>query len=652
MRTNLRHFPKMCQIKRFVSFSQNHIDRIIPLFDIDIWRRARRTYWSVIDFDPSYQKLTLHTLSVTRDGKSINRLTKTAFNLYRVETDADRLIYNGTVTASVVLKDIRVGDIIEYAYTVSGKNAYLKGSIGSFQRLQYGIPIDRFFVRLAVPNDRTYQTRLYLNAPKPSISTAGKQKVFQWAFDQRQKLDVDEDSPSWFLDYPYFQLTDKANWAEVGRWKSSLYAPPRKISSELKAAIAKIEEDAPWPEGKIDAVLKFVQGDIRYLGIEIGAGGYIPRDPSEVLARRFGDCKDKTRLMVTMLNRMGIKANVLLVNTNEHEGIDKFLPSITAFDHVIAHVKYNGKSYFLDPTKGVQLGNVNSFQQSTFGKGVDLHAKSTGMIDVQPKLHAQYAQDIIETFGFGKTTKTVTLFVETKLYGDKADTFLRWKSSDGEAAIAKNYLEHYQKTYPTIKEMEPLKYEIDKKLALVTITEHYMIPEAWQQVDDKKPGYDLEFSAEPTGLSAMPLLNKRPRNAPFAITHPVNVRHQLKFRLPENWAAHRDNVVLENMVFAFKNIAKKSGNNYSETYTYKTKKNYIAPDELQKVMRDIERSNNAWGVTFQSGDQYQSEKDRKANPLTSLELGAIIGVIAGFFILLFGVIGFIVWVSRAATHDT
>jgi hypothetical protein len=53
-------------------------------------------------------------------------------------------------------------------------------------------------------------------------------------------------------------------------------------------------------EQQVLTVLQFVQEQVRYFGIEIGSSATKPANPSVVFARRFGDCKDKSLLFVTI----------------------------------------------------------------------------------------------------------------------------------------------------------------------------------------------------------------------------------------------------------------------------------------------------------------------------------------------------------------
>lgn len=109
------------------------------------------------------------------------------------------------------------------------------------------------------------------------------------------------------------------------------------------------------PGQRMLAALRFVQGQIRYLGVEIGAGSHAPSAPAVVLQRRFGDCKDKSLLAVTMLRSLGIDAEPALVNTNARRGIAGWLATPSAFDHVIARAH----------VKGATIGSIPHARRST-----------------------------------------------------------------------------------------------------------------------------------------------------------------------------------------------------------------------------------------------------------------------------------------------
>ena len=80
-----------------------------------------------ITFDPSYETVTMHRLIVHRDGKAVDRLARQEIKVIQREERLDWHLYDGRLSAEVILEDIRVGDVLEYAYSIHGSNPIFGG---------------------------------------------------------------------------------------------------------------------------------------------------------------------------------------------------------------------------------------------------------------------------------------------------------------------------------------------------------------------------------------------------------------------------------------------------------------------------------------------------------------------------------------------
>jgi hypothetical protein len=112
------------------------------------------------------------------------------------------------------------------------------------------------------------------------------------------------------------------------------------------------------PGARVVAALRWVQEEVRYLGLEMGPGSHTPRPLSAVLRSRYGDCKDKARLLVALLKGWGIRAWPALVDSRGGDP-RKAAPSPLAFDHVIVAVEWpaaEGGLLWVDPTRTDQGG--------------------------------------------------------------------------------------------------------------------------------------------------------------------------------------------------------------------------------------------------------------------------------------------------------
>ena len=120
------------------------------------------------------------------------------------------------------------------------------------------------------------------------------------------------------------------NWNQVGAWF---------YRKSLPARTDPPPETLPEPPGAAVKASRWVQDKIRYVAVEAGEGGYVPREPALVVRRRYGDCKDKAFLLIAILAKRGIEALPILTRPLDEGSIDADFPSPIQFDHVIVAVR-------------------------------------------------------------------------------------------------------------------------------------------------------------------------------------------------------------------------------------------------------------------------------------------------------------------------
>ena len=117
------------------------------------------------------------------------------------------------------------------------------------------------------------------------------------------------------LQPPDGQLGGFRSWQEIGTWYLGLTLDRREASAEIKQKVKELTASAPTVLGKMQALAKFVQADIRYVAIELGIGGQQPHSATEVFTHRYGDCKDKVTLLSSMLEEIGVDSYYVIINT-------------------------------------------------------------------------------------------------------------------------------------------------------------------------------------------------------------------------------------------------------------------------------------------------------------------------------------------------
>src|SRR5689334_2713706 len=126
-----------------------------------------------VRYIPSFQKLTVHGLWVTRDGKRTSRLEPSAIRLVANEADMAQRVYRGIVTAAVFVKDLQPGDFLEISYSTSGANPVLGEHQSVTFPLTLGVPVKLMHARLVAPTDRRFQMKVFNSTAQPVVHTEG-----------------------------------------------------------------------------------------------------------------------------------------------------------------------------------------------------------------------------------------------------------------------------------------------------------------------------------------------------------------------------------------------------------------------------------------------------------------------------------------------
>ena len=125
------------------------------------------------------------------------------------------------------------------------------------------------------------------------------------------------------------------SWEEAGRTYRALFSPVEKPVTEIDAQVDTLTAGKPDLLAKLDAAYTFVSRQIRYVAIEIGVGGYQAHPAADVFKYKYGDCKDKATLLLTMLDHIGLRGHPALVGTRGDIEADLKVPTLATFDHMV-----------------------------------------------------------------------------------------------------------------------------------------------------------------------------------------------------------------------------------------------------------------------------------------------------------------------------
>jgi hypothetical protein len=489
------------------------------LFDNNGAENAGQLY---VSFDPKYQRLILHELKVIREGKEINKLDVNSFKILATETELSRFIYNGTYSAYCVLDDLRKDDKVVFAYSLQGFNPVFGNKFFDSYYLQGYEPVGHLYVNYIIPKDRNIRFKCHNDAVEPQLSEVGEFLHHTWELSGTEKQEYIDYEPYWASEMQWIECSEFASWTEVAEWATDTNPVAAiKPGNELYSFIEKNWQIAGGDYYKfLRQVTDFVQNEIRYMGISTGEHSHRANQPGKVFDQRYGDCKDKSVLLASMLATKGIASSIVLVNTYKEYALDKQLPSPTAFDHMVLCVDIKGRKQYLDPTITNQGGDIQNRYFPYYGNVLDV-GDSRALVQIERNEHSKVA--IVETYELEGDRKA-TLTVHTTYHGGNADEIRQYFKNNAKNQIQKSYLDYYSKIHNKVAKKEQLVLEDDIATNVLQVTEVYEIQDIGVLDENVGKNYIPLYANHIN--EKLPSINEV-RIEPIALGFPVNVEYDI-----------------------------------------------------------------------------------------------------------------------------
>jgi transglutaminase-like putative cysteine protease len=500
-------------------------------------------------FNPAYEQLTLHAVTVTRNGRVVDQLKRARIRAVKRESEMDYQIFDGSLSLVLVLEDVKKGDVVDYSYTRQGANPVFAGHYMGAVSLQETVPVRALYFRLVWPHDRPLFVRRHDTAAEPVITAVGPYQEHVWTARDVPPKVLDADLPGWFDPFPGLQLSDFASWAQVAAWGDALFASHDPVPRAVAARLARIRAAYASKPNQVLEALRFVQDEVRYVGVEIGINSHVPYPPATVMRRGYGDCKDKVLLLVTMLRELGVSAWPALVSTTYGRYMRDFHPTPAHFDHAIVQAEVDGQIYWLDPTALYQRGDLLS-AAPRFGAALVLGRGSDSLSTIPEPSAADPITEIAVSFQLADVGKPATMGVETRYRGRTADTFRARTRAISPEKLQKEFTDFYAEAYPGLRSETLPSVHDDEAANVIHTSERYTIPAFWHPAASE-PGYLATL--DPVELDrALPSPTASGRTMPLAVDHPVHYRYTITARIPDGWGvkARADTIVTPAMRFA------------------------------------------------------------------------------------------------------
>ncbi len=289
-------------------------------------------------WQPWYQEHPKVTARVIRTDGSVHMLDPKNMTDSPVDEDSPQ-IYSDDRRYHGPLPGVEVGAVVEEEILLRDLAPYFEGGISRREYFGRSVPVQqaRFFIEAPLSLPLHYAVHSLPKAVTKKEEADGKMRVtvdigpFEAMRNEHTNLPTD------VATWPHVDFSTGKSWKDLSdAYRTAVEAQIRveDVKPALPAMGSKAERDEI-----IRAIVAKLHKEIRYTGVEFGRSKLVPQTTAEILKRKFGDCKDKATLLVSMLRAKGIPAHLaLLVSSDNLEDIEPEMPGMGLFDHVIVVV--------------------------------------------------------------------------------------------------------------------------------------------------------------------------------------------------------------------------------------------------------------------------------------------------------------------------
>nr|AGF93473.1 protein containing Transglutaminase-like domain protein [uncultured organism] len=207
------------------------------------------------------------------------------------------------------------------------------------------------YFEVSFPGDMEVEWTSFGAEASPVVEESNGRKTFIWKRKDLEKITKEPAMP------PISRISDRVLVTSIESWEYyasefwDLAQGRAKPNKAIKKKAKELTKGLKTKEEKIEALYNYVATKIRYVAIELGRGKYQPHKASETFTNKYGDCKDKATLLISMLRVAGIKAHPVLILSGLNAKTDfQAPPPGKGMNHAIVAVERESGLQLLDPT--------------------------------------------------------------------------------------------------------------------------------------------------------------------------------------------------------------------------------------------------------------------------------------------------------------
>ena len=516
----------------------------------------------------------IYARTITPEGKIIP-LNENAVKL--VTPYSSYPSYSDYKVLTFSMPGVTVGSIVNYKVVIEKKIPGMEGKFSHRFYFQTYSPTFLCRYKVIAPEDMKLKYLLLNPFPgiqsSPKINRHGNKKIYLWEYKNMPQI-IEETSMPPIGEVAFGILVTTVNsWEEFSDWWRKKIAGKTEPDEPIRGKVAELTKDLSTSGEKMEAIFDYVKREIRYVSIDWGKSGYEPENAKKVFENKYGDCKDKSTLLISMLRAARIPAYYVLIPTSSIGNLIKDFSFPLQFDHCIVAVQNEGKYHFIDPVD--ETNRFDYLPDSDRNRDVLIFDDKKIVFDktplAKPEENGYYSQSQIKIELDGSIEGEVRNFS----FGDEESSVRSLLIDNGPTEIKESLEKKLDQISSganllTFTHTDPLNF---KERAEITIK--------YNAKDYCRKAGDILIFDVPEISKSCTAIGKKDRRYPIIVSNNSFGKDEVEFNVPDGYKIYYlpEPVEIINQYFEFRSIYQKEGKKIVYQGEFVKKAMRITPEE-------------------------------------------------------------------------
>lgn len=297
---------------------------------------AKGTAQIPVPYSESLQNLeVIEAYTLTSSGKRVDVKPESIFT-QAAPIAVSAPMFNDIKYRILVFPEPTVGAKLAFKVKISQKTPFFPGHVSFMEMFPTTYAQEDSEIKLSAPSD--YALKFDVRGLEGGmVEVKDGRKYWKWTFKNlvARKVEPNEVAEADFG--AYVAVSSFADWADLGKAYLARADDKAKLSEDIKKLATEITKGAKNKPDEVRMIHEWVSRNVRYVGVFLGLGGFVPRTTAQILETKYGDCKDLTTLTIALLRARGIEATTALIQTASAFQLPK-VAVVGAFNHAVAYV--------------------------------------------------------------------------------------------------------------------------------------------------------------------------------------------------------------------------------------------------------------------------------------------------------------------------